>query len=55
MMEDGVYIEVKGWVKEKDLEKLRLFNEYFPDLEIKMVCREEIEEMERYVVAHKEN
>lgn len=42
-----VFIEVKGWMRAKDLTRLRRFNQTYPDLTCRLFTRQDYEELER--------
>ena len=45
LIKDEMYVEVKGWVKDKDIQKLNRFKKEYPEFNIKMITSENIKEI----------
>lgn len=48
ILEDGTHVEIKGWLTEKGAEKLRLFQEQYPEIKLEIVDKV------RYTVINKQ-
>lgn len=55
ILEDGTHVEIKGWLTEKGAEKLRLFQEQYPEIKLEIVDKVRytvINKLYQFVVMH---